>query len=272
MRFGIGRGIGVGEGAGAVAPIGMRGGCLAPLPGRSPQLMAAIDGYAQKPCFQMLAVDEVRPIIEKGEKHVLGNVFRILRGTCLVECQSIDGAAVIVHRLLHERCRPWSARGMVVGSRAGGCWSRGALARAADLRGRGRRGWLFLRICAADGGLVLCHFFTSSHPNMRKAGGLFPEWQDAARKVRRRARRGVRGLALRWVGRGAFRVPYRAEFATPRTFRAGCSASRVLRVAFAVCCVCFACCFCRAHAASHLAWRMFHVKHSILWFDAFWRR
>lgn len=31
VRFGIGRGIGVGEGAGAVAPIGMRGGCLAPL-------------------------------------------------------------------------------------------------------------------------------------------------------------------------------------------------------------------------------------------------
>lgn len=114
--------------------------------------------------------------------------------------------------------------------------------------------------------------FTSSHPNMRKTGGMFPEWQDAARKVRRPARRGVRGFALRWVGRGVFRVPRRAEFATPRTYRAGCSASRALRVAFAVRCACFACCFCRAHAASYLACRMFHVKHSLLWFDAFWRR
>ena len=172
VRFGIGRGIGVGEGAGAVAPIDMRGGCLAPL------IFGGEDGEAGFSC---------------GSAQQMG-----------------DWCCAIV--------------------------------------------------------------FTSSHPNMRKAGGLFPEWQDAARKVRRPARRGVRGLALRWVGRGAFRVPYRAEFATPRTFRAGCSASRVLRVAFAVCCVCFACCFCRAHAASHLARRMFHVKHSLLWFDAFWRR
>ena len=199
VRFGIGRGIGVGEGAGAVAPIGMRGGCLAPLSARSPQLMAAIDGYAQKPCFQMLAVDEVRPIIEKAEKHVLGNVFRILRGTCLVECQSIDGAAVIVHRLLHERCRPWSARGMVVGSRAGGCWSRGALARAADLRGRGRRGWLFLRICAADGGLVLCHFF--SPPRILTCGRQADCSSNG--RMQREKRVGLRGAAfedLRCVG------------------------------------------------------------------------
>lgn len=114
--------------------------------------------------------------------------------------------------------------------------------------------------------------FTSSHPNMRKASGLFPEWQDAARKVRRPARHGVRGFALRWVGCGAFRVSCRAESATPRTCRAGRSASRVPRAASVERCIRLACCFRRPRAAPRFAWRMFHVKHSLLWFDAFRRR